>query len=418
MQHVSYGNLIKKIGTMLLLMHYAAVGAQTDIFSVIQDKRLSDITLLCAHNATSNYSKGPSAVADQTLTLTELLQEGIRAFKIPIHIGIFWDIDIEEIGSFFHLPIISIKNRERAVVAHALAPSDAITQEKIIFDTISQSPAIQALEKIPGLNQLFNKVFHDIISRADDIGVTLSKLSWPIDRSALPLEEFLITLRVFLERNPKELIVITPNINIAETKDFDYIIQAFETSGITPYLYLHNTEKPWPTIKEFTDSSKRFICLFQHADEHAVNIAKYYGPNHWISRVASMSLLTINTQYAYSTIEEFATKECCIFGASCGITGKTPHLMNMQHFITKGLAGDQRIAQEANKPAVIWQHIKNCSAATGLLPNFIMLDFLTPESIKQINQEVIKPLNTRRTDYKNTLIPQSGTIAPCTHCTN
>lgn len=405
---------------MLLLTHCSFVGAQTNNSSAIQDKRLSDITLLCAHNATSNYSKGSNVVANQSLTLNELLQAGVRAFKVPIHVGIFWNIDIGsfDIGPLFHLPTISIKYHEQAVLAHALAPSEAIHQEKLIYGAIADSTVIQALQNLPGFGQLFKKTFQEILAQSIDKGVILSKLSWMIDRSSLSLEEFLITLRIFLENHPQEFLVITPNVNIKEIKDFYYIIQAFEASDMVKYLYIHEPGKPWPTIAELINKNKRFLCFIQHANEYDTDIIKHYGSSHLISKIATMSKLSFNTQYAYHAIEDFASKDCCIFGTSCTATNGTPPIMILQHFITKGLAGDQNIAQEANKPNIIWQHIKNCSTATGLLPNFIMLDFLTQESIQQINQEIIMPLNTRRAYYQNTLIPQSGATAPCTHCTN
>ena len=79
---------------------------------------------------------------------------------------------------------------------------------------------------------------------------------------ATPLVEGLAEINSFLDRHPREviLLLLEDYISVEETR------QAFEEAGLAPKLY-EGAHDDWPTLRELIDSGQRVIVLAEHTSD-------------------------------------------------------------------------------------------------------------------------------------------------------
>lgn len=199
---------IEKVMSFILCVSFAAPsihGQACNGSKELCSKPYHTVIQIKTHNSTSTtqkklFSVFPNPVANQHKDLSQQLQDGIRAFKIPLHM-----------------------NGDKVWIAHTLS--------KRQFDET----------KIPGLYRNIGNKF------------------WKIDATNQSFDEFLQQIKEFLDNNPRD--IITLDLNIFVQKDnFDKITKAFQSNGLFDYQY-ENLGAFGPTLEEMIRQNKRLVVF-------------------------------------------------------------------------------------------------------------------------------------------------------------
>ena len=297
------------------------------------DRKYSDITQIKTHNATSITTKGkfslPNFVADQNRPLEKQLEDGIRAFKIPVH------------------PVVK-DGKTIPWVTHTV-------QKRELFETIDKNKKF-----IPEVvvNQLKKSLINNV---------------WKMDSSNMPLIDFLTILKNYLDTHPHEVITLVLNtFTMNEMKQ--QFLDTFITSGMGQYLHIQDKNQPWPTLKEMITKNKRMVVFV----DTNVNQAGFHYTPHFVRQ----------NSYSFKNSNELNKDTCSTFDKPL----KTPSaLYEINHFITPGIAGSESEAKKANKYEALKSHVTRCNRP-GIRPNFIHVDFydMQFDDIKRVVDELNK----------------------------
>jgi len=166
---------------------------------------------------------------------------------------------------------------------------------------------------------------------------------------ATPLAEALAIFRDFLERQPREVIVIFVEDHIPA----DDVAAVFEDAGLTRWTHTHREGSVWPTLGEMIERNERLLVMAENDGS---------GPD-WYHPGFE---LTQETPYSFASPAEF----------SCEPNRGLPEspLFQLNHWIEKVMPspGD---AQRVNEFEFLLKRALGCQAERGMLPNLVAVNF-------------------------------------------
>lgn len=153
----------------------------------------------------------------------------------------------------------------------------------------------------------------------------------------------------FLNANPNEFVFITVEGSASNTE----IANGFNSAGLTPFLYQHVFGEVWPTLGELIESGKRLIVLNSNSGP---GLPGYHEMWHFIQ----------DTEYDFQTTNDM---NCNYLR---GNTNADIFLLN--HFLTN-VSPQPASAAATNDWSFVLNRARQCSAARGLHPNLLYIDF-------------------------------------------
>ena len=165
-----------------------------------------------------------------------------------------------------------------------------------------------------------------------------------------PFGEFLADLRVFLETNPDEVLVIV----IQDEAPADDIVEAIEGSRVDEFAFTHVAGSPWPTLGDMIEANRRVVFLA----ENEAHDASWYQ----LAFDGNVS----ETGFRYSVVEDFDCSE------SRG--GTTGDFFMINHWVETGLPIPAE-ADTVNSAEVLHRRIEQCLADRGRAPGIIAVNF-------------------------------------------
>jgi hypothetical protein len=166
---------------------------------------------------------------------------------------------------------------------------------------------------------------------------------------AQPLNEVFEEIKLFLQSNPNEIILITFQSDLSA----ELTLNSFHESNLYENLYVHTLYDPWPTLMELIQNQTQVVA-FSNFDGGPLGYHKQWV--HWV-----------DNPYSAREVEDF----------SCTLDRgdeETATLFNVNHFLTKPIALEQ-LAQQANINPNLSEHVFSCWQETGRFPNQVLVDF-------------------------------------------
>lgn len=184
----------------------------------------------------------------------------------------------------------------------------------------------------------------------------------------------LIEIRTFLEENPNEVIIIVFESYVENSS----LADVFKEAGLEGYMYTHNPQTGWPTLREMIDTNRKILAMSDSKNmtntpdwlHYAYDLGHYTGPTK--KRDASGKKLDRG-------------------GLTCwawGIQGKPQKLYWLNHF---GLAPYtlQKLSESINYNPYLYDRAKACWEEAGHIPNALSLTFFSQSDL----METINRLN-------------------------
>lgn len=166
---------------------------------------------------------------------------------------------------------------------------------------------------------------------------------------ATPLEHALGDVRQFMESHPHEVVGLffEDYVSGAETK------AAFDAADLTPFVYEHPGDTPWPTLREMIETNHRLVVFSEHGGGNPA----WYEPG-WVN--------VQDTRYDVPAPEAF---NCAL---NRGTSGRPLFLLN--HWIAKGDPSPEDAAR-VNAYDFLLQRAERCETERRRVANFVAVNF-------------------------------------------
>ncbi|MFW2390354.1 MAG: hypothetical protein ACN4G0_18610 [Polyangiales bacterium] len=166
------------------------------------------------------------------------------------------------------------------------------------------------------------------------------------------LVEGLGEIKVFLERNPHEVVsIIFENyISHAQTAS------AFDESGLIDFVYTPSSAPTWPTLDALIDAGTRLVVFQENLPSD--------DTFPWLMNV---------WDEAWETPFSFASPEDFVCDPNRGDPENPLFLLN--HFLTAALGGRPELAEMVNFDPLFIDRALQCQREGNALPNFVAVDF-------------------------------------------
>lgn len=165
-----------------------------------------------------------------------------------------------------------------------------------------------------------------------------------------PFEDFLADLRVFLETNPDEVIVVV----IQDEAPAVDIKAAIERSTLDRFALSHEPGTPWPTLEDMISANTRVVFMAENEADETGWYQTAFGGN------------VSETGYSYAVVEDF---ECA---ANRG--GDSGQLFMINHWVETGLPIPAE-ADTVNSRDVLLDRVAECERERGRRPGIIAVNF-------------------------------------------
>ena len=276
------------------------------------DRRLDNIVIAATHNSMSSAEDG-FVLANHSRGIIPQLEAGYRGLLVDLHYG--------------------IKSERSPVVVTDIAPLTPEEREELAAELGDE--AVASAEELRQRNLAAGGV-RDIYlcHNLCEVGATL--LSAELER-----------IRVWLERNPREALVIIIQ-DLVTPQD---VADAFESAGLMQYTHTQELGASWPTLLEMIESGRRLVVM---AENDSGALPWYHDAFAFVQE----------TPYTFETTEDF----------SCKPNRGRPDspLFMINHWITPALS---EAGAAANSAAVLEKRLAECREERGLVPNILAVDF-------------------------------------------
>ena len=165
-----------------------------------------------------------------------------------------------------------------------------------------------------------------------------------------PFVDFLSDLRVFLETNPDEVLLIV----IQDDAERPEIMAAISAAGLDEVALNHRPDTPWPTIGEMIGAGTRLVFMAENDGD----------PESWYQPVYEGNVT--ETGFRYNVLEEF---DCT---PNRGVDDSPLLLIN--HWVETGLPVPAE-ADRVNARSVLLDRVEECRRVRGRDPNVIAVNF-------------------------------------------
>jgi hypothetical protein len=309
----------------------------------------NEMTFLMSHNGQS-YKRNwlltflpGSNIHNQTENLEIQLQDGVRAVKMPVH-----------------------QSQGVTYVCHGMGKN------------LRKALQRKGCEKLWFLSQLCNRWMSDIDPCS-------------IDPAAISLVETLGILRSFLEKHPNEIFTFFLE---DDASDLNALQVAFEKAGLLPMMHSQDQKAPWPTLLQMIQSGKRLVVFVnREKDLQGKELSNF-------PKLNSTQYFVWSSPFHFENISQLASDD-----PQSADVGRLPSkdwnqpprnkLWLLQHFITPFIAGNEKLAEEANRIDHLKMRTAKYQRVIGSPPNFVSVDFYqlpmnatgAQSFVKQLNQQ-------------------------------
>ena len=259
-------------------------------------------------------------INNQNVPLEIQLSEGIRGFKIPIHL-----------------------NGNNATVCHGVSEEKKlVVQDKVCTNRTS------------------------IYSRVCSLFLNSVKPCF-LDNSRQLLSLFLVRVKTFLVENPHEVLTLF----MEDYVPFSHLNDSFVASNITSYLHVQPKNEEWPTLGEMIVDNKRLVVFSNRdVDKNNVTLENYpfNSERHfvWSTPYDFKSTSDLIKDMPHNLTAEMA------WGNATEVDNK---LWVMQHFVTPLIAGRVMHAVAANHRYSLQIRHERYKRKLQTNANYIWVDF-------------------------------------------
>lgn len=178
---------------------------------------------------------------------------------------------------------------------------------------------------------------------------------------AQPLVEGLVEIADYLDAHPRVFLWITLESYVPG----EDVVAAFEEARLASRAYAHAAGEPWPTLRWLLDRGWQ-VAVFASDDAGA---ADWYMDQwtHWQ-----------DNPYHYETEDDFSCERHRGEADSA--------LLNINHFYTDPVA-TEGLAEQANDPEVLRDHVEACVAAFGRPASQVLVDFYDVGGLMEVVEE-------------------------------
>jgi len=170
-------------------------------------------------------------------------------------------------------------------------------------------------------------------------------------------------IKNFLDEYPNEVVAIF--IQDATTpKD---TAKAFLDAGLGKYLYIHERDNSWPTLRTMLRTQKRLLVL---AEEKTAGAPPWYHQGFDLVQ---------ETPYAFSSLGLLEAPASC--AANRG-TANSP-LFQLNHWIER-VNPSPGLARRVNDSKVLLARAERCERVRGLKPNLVNVDFYDEGDVLEV----------------------------------
>ncbi|WP_159522484.1 LamG-like jellyroll fold domain-containing protein [Sunxiuqinia indica] len=166
-----------------------------------------------------------------------------------------------------------------------------------------------------------------------------------------PLQDPLVVIRKALENEPDKILTLFLDFNVNANE----LTTIIGETGILPYLYVHEEENEWPTLKNMVETGKRIVIF---------TMQQHRNSPEWLHYV-----------WDYAVEPYFSILEAPDFAGEFlkGDAKNSLLIYNDYNFPKRAGQPDESFFNTTQNPYLI-EHIKSVWKSTGKTPNFIMLD--------------------------------------------
>ena len=330
---------------------------------LLWSKRYNEVAYATTHNGQS-FKK--SLVHNQDKTITQQLEAGIRAIKMPLWYGC--DEQGNRVVCACHgmsKSLLYTMNEQQIVER---IPCIWRAQAKKILDDVS--PAITATR-----NALR-------VAYGEDDGQQ-GLIPFPhgmFDPACQSFKKICAEVRAFLDTHPYEIITF-----VLEdfTDNIPLIASDIQESGLFKYVHTQHRDRPWPTLGKLVATGKRMIIFVRSND------TAHYSRYPWIAPLWDYAW---DTRFNFSRLADFRHDQVPNRGKeSFGQRHSGPQnkLFIVYHFITPFVGGSKKWAKRANRISVLKSRLNKLAQQTGHIPNFVQVDFF-----EYPNNDIFKVINS------------------------
>ena len=297
-----------------LLVHASDVNAmRCNGMAQLCDRRVDQVTFAGTHNSMAAAKEGWYA-PNQTEGIPAQLKRGIHALLIDTQ---YWETDLDIVGQ--------LRNSQNI------------------------APQLQAI--LRGLN--------DKPQPGPLLCHSFCALGYR------PLAEGLADIRVFLDANRNEVLIVIVE-NSIRIEDMD---MAMRDSGLLKYAYVYDQRNrpPWPTLRELIERDERLIMFSESARGGSSN----WFPYAWD--------YIQDTSFRYLTLESFDCEP------NRGSSTNALLLVNHWQF---SIIPSPYDAKNANRYDVLKRRVEGCERERGLVPNIIAVDFAERGDLLRVVREL------------------------------
>jgi hypothetical protein len=289
-------------------------------YAALCNRPLNQVAFPSTHNSMSAADQSGWYFAGQRYGIQRQLEDGVRGLLIDTHYG-------QSAGD----------GRVRTDLDR-----EGTTRAKVVSEIGEQG--FEAAQRLVG------RIGFGELSGSDQLYLchTLCELG------ATRFESALAALKGFLEDYPNEVVIVfiqdatTPRI----TAD------AFLRAGLGPYLYTHERDAPWPTLRQMIRSGRRVLVL---AEDSTTGAPPWYHQGFDLVQ---------ETPYAFTSLAALRVP------SSCRPNRGTPNspLFQVNHWVER-VNPSPGLAARANAESVLLPRARRCERERALVPNLVNVDF-------------------------------------------
>jgi hypothetical protein len=342
-------SIIYLFNNTLCCHEYSSAPIACNGSTLLASKRYNEVAYATTHNGQS-FKK--SLVHNQDKTITEQLEAGIRAIKIPLWYG------------------CNNKGNRIIYACHGMSKSllFSLSEEKI-------------LEQVP---VIFRKKVQKIIQQAGPMMKTLRDalrvaygeqdeqqgiLQFPhdmFDSASQKFKSVCAEVRSFLDIHPYEIVTL-----ILEdfTNNVPLVAQDIQESGLLNYVHTQKLNEPWPTLKTLVLSGKRMVIFIRTND--TTQLQNY----NWLCPLWDYAW---DTRFNFKCIADFKHDQVPNrgkFAYEQKDTMPCNKLFIVYHFVTPLAGGSKNWAIRTNRASILRYRLDKLAKQTNHIPNFVQVDF-------------------------------------------
>lgn len=178
----------------------------------------------------------------------------------------------------------------------------------------------------------------------------------------LPFSQILNVIKASLDEDKSKILTIFLDFNVNPSE----LINAFELAGLIPYIYQHDEQLGWPSLKKMTSDQKRLVVF---------TMQEHHNCPHWLHYV-----------WDYAVEPYFSLIEGPEFVGEFLKGNPNNDLLIYNEFNSQGIGFDEKMSNvNVDRNQYLIEHIRSIWSKTGKTPNFIILDKFDPRILFVVN---------------------------------